>query len=51
MPEVAPETSGYIKDRKDGNAALSKHGNNLYIVERKEARCFECILGRFPFGL
>jgi predicted dehydrogenase len=43
-------TEGYIEVRKYTNVAVSKSGNNLYIVDQKEARYIDCNNLSLPFG-
>ncbi len=43
-------TEGYIEARKYTNVAISKQGNNLYIVDGKRARYIDCSHGPLPFG-
>jgi predicted dehydrogenase len=43
-------TEGYIEVRKYTNVAVSKQGNNLFIVDQKEARFIDCSNGDLPFG-
>jgi predicted dehydrogenase len=44
-------TEGYIELRKYTNVAVSKQGNNLFIVDQKEARYIDCNNLTLPFGL
>jgi predicted dehydrogenase len=44
-------TEGYIEVRKYTNVAVSKSGNNLFIVDQKEARYIDCNNLTLPFGL
>ena len=43
-------TEGYIEVRKYTNVAVSKQGNNLFIVDQKEARYIDCNNVTLPFG-
>jgi predicted dehydrogenase len=43
-------TEGYIEVRKYTNVAVSKSGNNLFIVDQKEARYIDCNNLTLPFG-
>jgi len=43
-------TEGYIEARKYTNVAVSKQGNNLFVVNNKEARCIDCNAMSLPFG-
>ena len=43
-------TEGYIELRKYTNVAVAKSGNNLFIVDRKEARYMDCSNLTLPFG-
>ena len=43
-------TNGYIEVRKYTNVAVSKQGNNLFIVDAKEARYIDCNNLQLPFG-
>jgi len=43
-------TEGYIETRKYTNVAVSKQGNNLFIVDQKEARYIDCNNLTLPFG-
>ncbi len=43
-------TEGYIEARKYTNVAVSKQGNNLFIVDQKEARYIDCNNLQLPFG-
>jgi predicted dehydrogenase len=43
-------TDGYIEIRKYANVAVSKQGNNLFIVDGKRARFIDCNNGPLPFG-
>jgi predicted dehydrogenase len=43
-------TEGYIEARKYTNVAVSKQGNNLFVVNNKEARYIDCNNGPLPFG-
>lgn len=43
-------TNGYIEVRKYTNVAVSKQGNNLFIVDQKEARYIDCNNMMLPFG-
>ena len=43
-------TEGYIEVRKYTNVAVSKQGNNLFIVDRKSARYIDCNNVPLPFG-
>jgi predicted dehydrogenase len=43
-------TDGYIEIRKYANVAVSKQGNNLFIVDAKRARYIDCNNGPLPFG-
>ena len=40
-------TDGYIEIRKYANVAVSKQGNNLFMVDGKRARYIDCNNGRF----
>ncbi|MGB6546707.1 MAG: Gfo/Idh/MocA family oxidoreductase [Candidatus Acidiferrales bacterium] len=43
-------TDGYIEIRKYTNVAVSKQGNNLFIVDKKQARYIDCNNMPLPFG-
>ncbi len=43
-------TDGYIEVRKYTNVAVSKQGNNLFVVDGKSARYIDCSNGPLPFG-
>ena len=43
-------TDGYIEIRKYANVAVSPKGNNLFIVDSKEARYIDCNNMPLPFG-
>jgi predicted dehydrogenase len=43
-------TEGYIEVRKYTNVAVSKQGNNLFIVDAKQARFIDCNNVTLPFG-
>ena len=43
-------TQGYIEVRKYTNVAVSKMGNNLFIVDQKQARYIDCNQVELPFG-
>jgi predicted dehydrogenase len=43
-------TDGYIEIRKYTNVAVSKQGNNLFIVDAKQARYIDCNNMPLPFG-
>jgi predicted dehydrogenase len=43
-------TGGYIEIRKYTNVAVSKQGNNLFIVDSKQARYIDCNNMSLPFG-
>jgi len=43
-------TEGYIEVRKYTNVAVAKQGNNLFLVNGKEARYIDCNNGPLPFG-
>lgn len=43
-------TNGYIEVRKYTNVAFSKQGNNLFLVDSKEARYIDCNNMPLPFG-
>jgi predicted dehydrogenase len=43
-------TEGYIEVRKYADVAVKKAGNNLFIVDRKEARYIDCNNLTLPFG-
>lgn len=43
-------TEGYIELRKYTNVAVSSKGNNLYIVDQKQARYIDCNNVTLPFG-
>lgn len=43
-------TEGYIEVRKYTNIGVSKRGNNLFIVDNKEARMIDCNDVPLPFG-
>jgi hypothetical protein len=43
-------TEGYIEVRKYTDVAVKKSGNNLFIVDRKQARYIDCNNLDLPFG-
>jgi predicted dehydrogenase len=43
-------TQGYIEVRKYTNVAVGKQGNNLFIVDQKQARYIDCNNLTLPFG-
>ena len=43
-------TEGYIEVRKYANVTVGKQGNNLFIVDQKEARYMDCNNLTLPFG-
>jgi predicted dehydrogenase len=43
-------TGGYMEIRKYANVAVSKQGNNLFVVDAKQARYIDCSNGPLPFG-
>jgi len=43
-------TQGYIEVRKYTNVAVGKQGNNLFIVDQKQARYIDCNNLPLPFG-
>jgi predicted dehydrogenase len=43
-------TEGYIEARKYTNVAVSKTGNNLFIVDKHQARYIDCNNVPLPFG-
>ena len=43
-------TEGYIEVRKYTNVAVSKQGNNLFIVDQKQSRYIDCNNMTLPFG-
>jgi len=43
-------TDGYIEVRKYTNVAVSKQGNNLFIVDKNQARYIDCNNMPLPFG-
>ena len=43
-------TDGYIEVRKYTNVAVSKQGDNLFIVDNKQARYVDCHNMQLPFG-
>jgi hypothetical protein len=43
-------TEGYIEVRKYTDVAVKKAGNNLFIVDQKEARYIDCNGMTLPFG-
>ena len=43
-------TAGYIEVRKYTNVAVSKQGNNLFIVDQKQSRYIDCNNVNLPFG-
>jgi predicted dehydrogenase len=43
-------TDGYIEIRKNTNVAVKAQGNNLFIVDNKEARYIDCSAMDLPFG-
>ena len=44
-------TEGYIEVRKYTDVTVKKTGNNLFLVDRKEARYIDCNNLTLPFGL
>ncbi len=44
-------TQGYIEVRKYTNVAVSKQGNNLFIVDKNQSRYIDCNNVPLPFGL
>jgi predicted dehydrogenase len=44
-------TEGYIEVRKYTDVAVKKSGNNLFIVDQKQARYIDCNNMTLPFGL
>ena len=44
-------TDGYIEARKYTNVAVSKQGNNLFLVDQNQARYIDCNSMPLPFGL
>ena len=44
-------TDGYIEVRKYTDVAVKKQGNNLFLVDGKEARYIDCNQMPLPFGL
>jgi predicted dehydrogenase len=43
-------TDGYIEVRKYTNLAVDKRGNNLFLIDKKEARYIDCNQMALPFG-
>jgi predicted dehydrogenase len=43
-------TDGYIEVRKYANVTVNKQGNNLFLVDNKEARYIDCNNMPLPFG-
>ena len=43
-------TNGYIEARKYVNVGVSKQGNNLFLVDGKQARVIDCNAMELPFG-
>ncbi len=43
-------TDGYIEIRKYTNVAVKKQGNNLFLVDNRSARYFDCNNLTLPFG-
>jgi hypothetical protein len=43
-------TDGYIEVRKYTNVTVSKQGNNLFIVDKNQARYIDCNNMPLPFG-
>jgi predicted dehydrogenase len=43
-------TDGYIEVRKYTDVAKNRQGNNLFLVDNKEARYIDCNQGSLPFG-
>ena len=43
-------TDGYMEIRKYANVAVSKQGDNLFVVDGKSARYIDCTNGPLPFG-
>jgi predicted dehydrogenase len=43
-------TNGYIEVRKYTNVAVNHQGNNLFIVDNKQARFIDCNAMQLPFG-
>jgi predicted dehydrogenase len=43
-------TDGYIEVRKYTNVAVAKPGNNLFIVDKDQARYIDCNRMQLPFG-
>lgn len=43
-------TEGYIEVRKYTDVAVAKKGNNLFIVNGRDARYIDCSQGPLPFG-
>jgi predicted dehydrogenase len=43
-------TEGYIEVRKYTNVAVSRQGNNLFIVDKNQARYIDCNQMPLPFG-
>ena len=43
-------TDGFMEIRKYTNVAVSKQGNNLFVVDGKRARYIDCSNGPLPFG-
>ena len=43
-------TDGYLEIRKYTDVAVSKRGNNLFLVDGKTARYIDCENGPLPFG-
>jgi predicted dehydrogenase len=43
-------TDGYIEVRKYANVAVKKQGNNLFLVDNRQSRYFDCNRLVLPFG-
>jgi hypothetical protein len=43
-------TDGYIEVRKYTNVAVGKQGNNLFLVDKNQARYIDCNQMPLPFG-
>jgi predicted dehydrogenase len=43
-------TDGYMEIRKYTNVAVDKHGNNLFLVDKNQARYIDCNQMPLPFG-
>ena len=43
-------TDGYMELRKYANVAVSSKGNNLFVVDARQARYIDCSNGALPFG-